>query len=176
MGKNVYGKRIKVKFTAAFPRVFKPESFENDAPRYSVMMLIPKDGKGIVPIKKEIKRLSKELFGNKLPKNFRNPIQDGDDSEYEGFENNWAIKAGSDENNKPRIVDLDLEDIIDPSEIYGGCEMAAMVTPFAYDNIGRGVSFLLSNMQKIADGDRIGGSDHDPSDDFGDNSDDDSDW
>lgn len=68
---------------------------------------------------------------------------------------------------KPGVVDENVQDIIDASKLYSGCWMRATVNAYAYDNKGNaGVSFGLNNVQKMGDGDPIGGSRTKATDDF----------
>lgn len=68
---------------------------------------------------------------------------------------------------KPGVVDENVQDIIDASKIYSGCWMRATVNAFAYEQKGNaGVSFGLNNVQKHADGDPIGGNRTKATDDF----------
>lgn len=66
----------------------------------------------------------------------------------------------------PGVVDRNVQRIIDPSAIYAGCIVVASIMAFTYDTRGnRGVSFGLNHLQKIADGEPIGGRSR-PEDDF----------
>jgi len=68
---------------------------------------------------------------------------------------------------KPGVVDQNVEDIIDPAQIYAGCYAQATVNAYAYDFKGNaGVAFGLGNIQKTRDGDPIGGGRTRAKDDF----------
>ena len=55
---------------------------------------------------------------------------------------------------------------LDPSLVYGGCYVRASLICYAYDVSGnQGVSASLRSVQKIGDGDRLGG-DYDPMADY----------
>jgi hypothetical protein len=47
--------------------------------------------------------------------------------------------------------------ITDPLEMYPGCQVIASVNPYAYDNVRKGVSVGLNNMQRWGDGTRFDG-------------------
>ncbi len=68
---------------------------------------------------------------------------------------------------KPGVVDENVQDIIDSSKLYSGCWLRATVNAFAYEQKGNaGVSFGLNNVQKVGDGDPIGGNRTKATDDF----------
>jgi hypothetical protein len=61
-------------------------------------------------------------------------------------------------NQQPGVVDRRVQPIVDQREIYPGCIVIASVRAFAYDTRGnKGVSFGLNHIQKVADGEVIGG-------------------
>lgn len=69
---------------------------------------------------------------------------------------------------KPGIVDGQLREITDPSEVYAGALVRCTVNPNAYSVKGNsGVSFWLNNVQKVGDSAPLsGGSRARPEDDF----------
>lgn len=55
---------------------------------------------------------------------------------------------------KPQVVQrvgTGFEPIVDPAEVYAGCWVICSVSPWAFDNESKGVSFGLLNVLKIAD-------------------------
>ena len=69
---------------------------------------------------------------------------------------------------KPGIVDKDLNEILDPDEVYSGCYGRASITFYPYNNSSNGIAAALNNVQKLADGDRLGGARATAEEDFGD--------
>lgn len=68
---------------------------------------------------------------------------------------------------KPGVVDENVQDIIDTSKLYSGVWLRATVNAYAYDNKGNaGVAFGLNNVQKIKDGEPLGGNRTRATDDF----------
>jgi hypothetical protein len=159
MPKKFEGKKVMTpKFRVAFARVFKPEAFEEGQEAlFSITMLFPKetDISGLKAVAREAK---KAKWGDKAPKKLKSPFKDGDSEDfedYDGFEGMIVVRATS--KWKPGIVDMNLQNITDETEFYSGCWARATVTAFAYDRIGRGVSFALQNLQKLEDDDQFGG-------------------
>ena len=137
-------------FRVSFPSVFTPSDF-NGTETFQVTMLFDK-GTDLSVLKDAVARAAKEKWGAKLPAGFRSPIRDGaEKSHIAGYDGCIFVTAKSSQ--KPGVVDRALNILTDSSEFYAGCIARATVVAFAYDRNGnKGVSFILSNVQKIADG------------------------
>lgn len=151
----------KVRF--CYVNVFEPRAMEgSDREKYSVSLLIDKkDTKTVDRIKAAIEAaiangLAK--FGGKRPANLKTPLRDGDterpdNPEYEG---KYFLSANSD--NKPQIVDKDLNAIMERGEFYSGCYGRASINFYAFNTNGnKGVACGLNNLQKLEDGERLSG-------------------
>ncbi|WP_278600881.1 ssDNA-binding protein, partial [Clostridium tertium] len=58
----------------------------------------------------------------------------------------------------PQVVDSKVEPILDQSEVYSGCYGRISVTFYGYNSNGnRGIAAGLGNIQKIKDGEPLGG-------------------
>ena len=172
----------KVRFS--YVNIFRSRSFSDgqDA-KYSICLLIPKDDKkGLAKIEKAIDEAVQEgiksKWGGKLPKNLHLPLRDGDEEradEAPEYADMMFMNANS--NTKPGIVDKDLNEILDPDEVYSGCWGRASVNFYPYDSNGnRGVGVGLNNVQKLKDGERLGGSRASAEDDFDDGFEDEEDF
>ena len=137
----------------------------DDESKYSCVILIPKSDK--VTLKKidaafeaaaEAGKNSK--FDGKIPKNLPTTLHDGDEEgdldknpEYEG-----QMFMSISSKTKPGLVDQDVNPIMDSTELYSGCYARVSMNAFAYNYKGKkGVSFGLNHVQKLADGDYLGG-------------------
>ena len=88
--------------------------------------------------------------------NDQNPIRDGNEKDDEHFQGKVFITARS--NDKPQVVDMDAEPVMDQDDFYSGCLARADVYIFAYDKAGnKGVSMILNSVQKLGDGERLSG-------------------
>lgn len=169
----------KVRFS--FVNVFEPRAFhENQEPKYSVMLLIPKSDVGTLDaIKKAIDAAAQKglhtKFGGKLPPVLKTTLKDADkdtNNDGEVFKDIWDYAAGHyiinvSSRNKPQVVDADLNPILNPAEFYSGCYGRASINFFAYNNAGsKGISAGLQNLQKLEDGEPLG-SISTPEQDFG---------
>ncbi len=157
------------KFRVSFPYVFRPSKpmQAGAEPKYSITMLFPK-GADLSALKAAAQAAVVEKWGadkTKWPKNMRNPFRDQGEKEFEGYEEGATFLTATSKQ-RPGLVDADVKDIIDEHAFYPGCYARASVRAFAYDQAGnRGVSFGLQNLQKLADGDPLGGRTK-PTDDF----------
>jgi hypothetical protein len=166
MGKVVTGE---VRFSYA--NVWEPKSINGGDEKYSVSILIPKsDKKTIAAINaaiEEAKEAGKEKWNGKIPPNLKLPLRDGDidredDPVYAGH---YFINANS--NQQPGIVDKKVQPILNQSEFYSGCYGKAAVTFYAFNaNGNRGIACGLQNLQKLRDGEALGGGRSRAEDDF----------
>ena len=157
------------KFRVSFPTVFKARAGQDGGKeKFSIAMLFPKESdltgedladhqRFMSAAKTAAHAAAKEKWGDKIPKNLKTPFLDAGNYDYEGYEpGGILIRASSLQ--KPGVVDSKVQPIIDESEFYPGCYARATIRAFAYDAQGnRGVSFGLQNVQKLADGDPLGG-------------------
>ena len=149
------------KFRASFANVFRPGKAmeEGGEPKYGVMMLFDKDA-DLSALKAAAQRAVVDKWGAdkaKWPKNLRSPFRDQAEKEGDAYvAGAYFITATSKQ--KPGLVDQRNQPIIDESEFFSGCYARATVRAFAYDKAGnRGVAFGLQNVQKLADGEPLGG-------------------
>ena len=160
-------------FRAAFANVITPKQpkTEGKKPRFELVALFDADA-DLTGLKKAAKAAIEEKWPDekKRPKNLKSPFRDQGDQEYEGFkEGNIYVNMWSYE--KPAVVGSEKVDgkfiHLDEDEFYSGCFAHAKVKPFCYDVDGnRGVAFYMGNIQKIKDGERLGGGRANPEDDF----------
>lgn len=157
---------------------------ENDKPRYSATLLIPKtDKQTMAKIDAAIKAAGEQaLASGKLKKGtpldrLPSPVHDGDGFKSDGYtpygpecKGCWVINASSAD--QPKIVDLGLNDILDPAEIYSGMFARVGLDFYVYANRKTGFGCGLGNVQKVADGDYLGAERASVGDDFGDDYDD----
>jgi len=86
---------------------------------------------------------------------YKIPFHRGEEKEYPGYGPGIVYFTMSAKNVKPQIVGRDMETPLTAEEFYPGCYARASVTPFAFDNIGKGIALGLNHIQKIKDGERL---------------------
>ena len=163
----------KVRFS--YVNIFTSRAFKaGQDEKFSVCLLIPKEDKATIKkIKAAIDEAIQEgissKWGGKKPANLKLPLRDGDDEradEAEEYVGMYFLNANS--NQKPGIVDKDLNEILDPDEVYSGCWGRASINFYAFNSNGnRGVGVGLNNIQKLSDGERLGAARASAESDFG---------
>ncbi len=161
---------------ASYLTVFKPkvnkDSPEGTEPKYSVTLLIPKtDTVTLEKIRQAQENAAKLKFTAKMPAKLHYTLHDGDlpkESDGEAFgeecKGHFVIAVAS--KYKPKVVDLNNDEIIDPSELVSGDYIKASLNFYGFDFKGKkGVSAGLGNILFIRKGDPLGSSSR-PEDDF----------
>ena len=166
----------------SYANLWEPKSINGGAPKYSVSIIIPKsDARTIAKIKAAIEAAYRDgetkLKGNgkTVPalSALKTPLRDGDTErpDDEAYADSYFINANS--ATAPGIVDSACETIIERSQIYSGVYARASVNFFAFNSNGnKGIACGLNNIQKLRDGDPLGGKSR-AEDDFATDDDDD---
>lgn len=151
----------------SYANIWDAKSINGGAPKYSVSLIIPKtDTKTVTQIKAAIDAAYKEgeskLKGNgkTVPalSILKTPLRDGDTERPDDptYANAYFINANS--ATSPGIVDADCNPILDRSEVYSGVYGRASINLYAFNSNGnRGIACGLNNLQKISDGEPLGG-------------------
>lgn len=151
----------------SYANVWEPKSINGGTPKYSVSLIIPKsDTKTVEKIQNAIQAAYEEGQG-KLKGNGRTvpalsvlktPLRDGDTERPDdpAYADSYFINANS--ASAPGIVDADRQPIIDRSEVYSGVYGRASINFYAFNSNGnKGIACGLNNLQKIKDGEPLGG-------------------
>lgn len=161
----------------SYANVWDPKSINGGAPKYSVSLIIPKsDTKTVEKIKAAIKAAYEEGesklrgSGKSVPalSTIKTPLRDGDleRPDDEVYKNSYFINANS--ATAPGIVDADCNPILERSEVYSGVYGRASINFYAFNSNGnKGIACGLNNLQKIRDGEPLGGKSR-AEDDFSD--------
>ena len=164
----------------SYANVWEAKSINGGTPKFSVSLIIPKsDTVTIAKIKAAIEAAYKEgeakLKGNgrSVPalSVLKTPLRDGDTerSDDEAYANAYFVNANS--STAPGIVDADRQPILDRSEVYSGVYGRASINFYAFNSNGnKGIACGLNNLQKIRDGEPLGGKSR-AEDDFADEED-----
>ena len=166
----------------SYANVWEPKSINGGTPKYSVSLIIPKsDTKTVEKIQSAIQAAYDEGQG-KLKGNgksvpalsaLKTPLRDGDAERPDdpAYADSYFINANSAA--APGIVDVDRQPIIDRSEVYSGVYGRASINFYAFNSNGnKGIACGLNNLQKVKDGEPLGGKSR-AEDDFATENDDD---
>ena len=184
--KTVVGeKHITGKVRLSFPNLFKPEmGGQFPSKQYKASFLWDKNDKACIEDLKALKikvlATAKAAFGFAKLSEFAHPFREGNDKpELDGYKDCIFITAKS--KYRPGVVNGQMNEITEESDIYGGCYVRASVYPYAYTAsetlvdekgnrktvIKKGISLRLGNVQKIAEGEAFGGKGTPADADFG---------
>lgn len=164
-----------VKTRWSYVNVWEPKSINGSTPKYSVSLIIPKsDTVTVKKIENAIKAAYEEgehkLKGNgrTMPPlaAIKTPLRDGDIERPDdpNYKDSYFVNANS--ATQPGIVDANLNRIITTSEVYSGVYGRASINFYAFNSNGnKGIACGLNNLQKISDGEPLGGKSR-PEDDF----------
>ena len=151
----------------SYANVWDPKSIDGGKPKFSVSLIIQKDDTATVDKIKAAIQAAYEEGQSKLKGNgksvppltsIKNPLRDGDiekpdDEAYAGC---YFVNANS--STAPGVVDADRQPIIERSEVYSGVYGRASINFYAFNvNGNKGIACGLNNLQKIRDGEPLGG-------------------
>lgn len=148
----------------SYANVWEPKSINGGAEKYSVSLIIPKsDTKTIAAINAAVDAAIEEgkgKFGGKVPNKaaLKLPLRDGDIDrpDDEAYADCYFVNANS--NTPPQVVNKQVEPILDRSEIYSGVYARVSINFYAFNSNGnKGIACGLGNIQKIRDGEPLGG-------------------
>lgn len=143
----------------------KHAAAEDQEPKYSVLLLIPKSDKKTLKALEAARQAAIEQgktsrWGGTVPRNLKNTLRDGDE-EYDPETHPEMVGhmfMNVNSKNAPGIVDRKRLPITDSSEVYSGCYARVSLNAYPYSVSGnKGVSFGLNHVQKLRDGEFLGG-------------------
>jgi hypothetical protein len=151
----------------SYANLWKPKSINGGTPKYSVSIIIPKsDEKTLAKInaaieaayhdgETKLKGSSKSVPALSV---LKTPLRDGDAErpDDEAYSDSYFINANS--ATAPGIVDRSCDTILERSAIYSGVYARASVNFYAFNSNGnKGIACGLNNIQKLRDGNPLGG-------------------
>lgn len=158
----------------SYAKIWKPEAMEEgQEPKYSVSLIIPKDDTetldkikaAIAAARKAGESKLSDAKGKALPESrLKLPLRDGDEerSDDENYAGCYFLNATS--KTKPGIVSLEkdadgkFKEIKDEAEVYSGCYGRVSINFYAFNTKGNaGIAVGLNNIQKVKDGEPLGG-------------------
>ena len=160
----------------SYVNLLKPYAREGQGAKYSATILVPKtDTTTKARIDAAINAAKQDgpaKWGGVIPPIVAIPVHDGDGVRPsdgmpfgEECKGHWVFTASS--KIQPEIVDLNINPILDPTEIYSGLYARVGVTFFAYNAGGKkGIGCGLETVQKLQDGEPLSNR-ASASDDFG---------
>jgi hypothetical protein len=149
----------------SYLHVFTPSARDGEEPKFSAVGLIPKtDEKTINLIKAAMWNAfeqGKKTHGltdamRQAPRFW--PLRDGDKDRADKPEFAGCIFLNTKSRNRPQVVDVNRQPILDEHDIYSGCYGYLSVNFYPFNKNGnRGIAVGLNNIMKVKDGDYLGG-------------------
>ena len=151
----------------SYANIWEAKSINGGTPKFSVSFIIPKsDTQTVTKVKAAIEAAYIEgeakLKGNgKSVPTFaaiKTPLRDGDIERPDdpAYVNAYFINANA--TSAPGIVDADRNPILTRSEVYSGVYGRASISFYAFNSNGnKGIACGLNNLQKVRDGEPLGG-------------------
>jgi len=158
------------KVMLSYCNLFQPKADDEGNEKYSCTIILPKSDKttaakikaAIDAAKTAGADVLRDKATGKVPQSIKTPVHDGDGEKPNGGEYGeeckgcYVINASSKQ--KPGIVDKQCQEIINSTEVYSGCYGKVSINFYAFNKKGnKGIACGLNNVQKIADGDYLGG-------------------
>lgn len=169
MASEASTKVVTPKARASYVTVFKPKADKKGKEKYSICLVFYPSAETTAFEKAALQAVvaaGRKKFGDKFDAMVKSGKvvlkggkgasirNDGMDEKYPGA----AFYLNARNENRPAVVDANVQPILDPTEFYSGAYCRASVTAFGYDTEGnQGVSWSLGNIQKIADGEHLDG-------------------
>lgn len=139
----------------------KPETITDD-PQYKAAV-----EKFVEELNALVKQTAEEKWGaGQIPASCVHPLKSGDEgakADYEGYGPDvYCFNASTGEKYPPAVVGTQRDGAgqfirLEEADVYSGCYGRLFISAYAYDNKTKGVSLNLHGVQKLADGDPLGG-------------------
>ena len=136
----------------SFPSLFKKSVFDGKEGKFEATFLIHKDdqAKLIEKIEASMNEFLVNKFGSesKIPKSLKlTCFKDGDTTDYDGYENHMALKAGT--NSRPTVINRDKSPLAEDDDVlFAGCYVNAIID-FWYSDHPKGGKQLLANLMGV---------------------------
>lgn len=170
---NIVSPKVRI----LYPSLFTPAvQMDGSTTKYECTILIPKSDKRAIKAFEDAiqETIDDALRGNGKTKfteadvrrkTFFTPLRDGDEDKMDNdiYAGMMFLKAKS--NRKPKVVDAKVKPIedMDADEVYSGIWGRVSINFYPFDVSGsKGIAAGLGNVQKVADGEHLGGGSSDP--------------
>ncbi len=156
----------------SFPHLFEPTINDKGKKSWSVVLVFDKAAQSTPEYKEmvlSIEAAAAERFGQKIPSGIKRKslepksgypfTETAAKEQYFGWAEDGSVMVTLSSRYAPLVIDRDKSELLDAEAVYGGCYARASYSCYAYSQSGNeGVSFGLRALQKVKDGDSLGGS------------------
>ena len=149
--KKIFLKNVRL----SFPSLWVRSIFDGKEGKYEATFLIPKSD---TETKNKMDTTIRQMIAEsklKIPKD-KICVKDGDDYEFDGYENTWTLKASN--NRQPTLLDTDKTPLTtDDGKIYAGCYVNAVIEFWVQNNnYGKRINANLLGVQFVKHGEPFG--------------------
>jgi len=158
------------KFRGSYVSLDKPKKVKGSEKETFSIMALFEPGQDISVLKKAALEAAKEKWGDKAeavlkhPK-FKTPFKDQAELvDADGEQRPGTVAGGIFLNLsnvlKPLVLNQAVEEITDPRDAYSGAYYVAKASVYAWEHDvgGKGITFSLLGVQKVAEGEKLGGT------------------
>lgn len=148
----------------SYAHLFTPTPNLNGELKYSSAIIVPKKSNTVGIITEKMEELlndpeTKRVLGK--GRLSRELLRDGDEEkpDDDAYTGCYFFNANANPDHKPKVLDKDRQEIVDPDEVYSGCWAQAVISLYPYNKGGnKGIGAGLLAIRKIKDGERLSGS------------------
>ncbi len=156
----------------SFPHLFEPTLNDQGKKSWSLVLVFDKAAQATDEYKAmvaAVETAASEKFGQKIPSGVKRKSLEPKSGypftataakeQYFGWAEDGSVMVTLSSRYAPLALDRDKTELLDPEAIYAGCYARASYSCYSYSASGNeGVSFGLRAVQKVKDGEAIGGS------------------
>lgn len=148
----------------SYVHVWEPAAMtEGEEKKYSVSCIIPKEDTATIDALKAAIKAAYQLgiqtrFGGKRPRDWKNPLRDGDIDRLDDEAYQDALFLNASCKTRPGVVDRECQPISVQEEFYSGCYGYISLNFYPFNADGKvGVAAGLNHVMKVKDGAFLGG-------------------
>ena len=147
----------------SYAHLFQPAEDLSGHEKYSASLIIPKGSNTVSIYKDHVKTLLADPEAKAILKNLSgvdDGLRDGDEKRPDDDAYASILRQReANTDHRPKILDRDRNEIVDPEEVYSGCYVQAVLTLYVYNTSGnKGIGVSLNAIRKIKDGERLAGT------------------
>jgi hypothetical protein len=158
--------RMTIKGILSYPHLFKVRSVvAGQDPKFSASILIAKDDPQLEAIIEAVETEKANGFPSGFSAKSTVCLKDCVEAfpDNESVHEYYVLNASSGENKRPKTVDSNLQDIMDPAEAYGGAEAHMAVNIFPFTKGKKGIAAFLYGVMLTGQEGALGRLDNSPS-------------
>jgi len=147
----------------SYPHLFQPQQVNGQGqPKFSAALLVKEATAKVIYEKAQALAAAHFKNGEQQNPKFMWPVSAAKDKQ--NYANNprlanlFVVNTKASADYPPQVVDENRQPVLDRGKVYAGCEVAAGIRLYTYNNMGNiGIGVGLSAIMKTGDGEPLGG-------------------